>query len=266
MAVRYVVLMSALTLVVACSGGEGGVDAGTATLPTAVPTVPRVATTLSPSTTAAATSSSSSSSSTSSSVVLLPVPPSSSGVVELSADGPWRRVDSAPGVTTAGLFYELMPGLWAYLPQVADIPNRIYWTLNETDRPIIEDYLMAMLTYYRSVSQRPMDFSSPDWDTYFTTFGKTLGTNQLIEDKGRYLELDQGVVLRPTVSGDNLTTTTRQLWDCVLNGAVYRNGDGTLAPGSSLGVAPNGRATNVVLIDGVWKLDVMQSNIADLCR
>ena len=73
-------------------------------------------------------------------------------MIGLSADGPWTLVDSAPGVTTPGLVYELMPGLWVYLPVVEDIPNGITWTLNEEDRPIIEAYLQARLVYYLAVT------------------------------------------------------------------------------------------------------------------
>ncbi len=87
------------------------------------------------------------------------------GEIGLSPDGPWRLVDSAPGITTPGLVYELMPKLWVYLPVEEDIEQGILWTLNEEDLPIIEAYLQARLVFYRAITARSRSTSiDPGWD------------------------------------------------------------------------------------------------------
>ena len=94
--------------------------------------------------------------------------------VTLSPDGPWTRVDSAPGVDTPGLFYELMPKLWVYLPTVEDLDHGITWVLTEPDRPVIEAYLNAQLTYYVSASSAEIDDDS--WSVVFAASDETAET------------------------------------------------------------------------------------------
>jgi hypothetical protein len=88
----------------------------------------------------------------------VPVTTFDEATIQLSPDGPWRR-RLAPGITTPGLVYELMPGLWVWLPTEEDIPNGITWVLNEADLPIIEAYLQARLVtssdHHRSDQPRP---------------------------------------------------------------------------------------------------------------
>jgi len=178
------------------------------------------------------------------------------GAIGLSADGPWTLVDSAPGVTTPGLVYELMPGLWAYLPLVEDIPNGITWTLNEEDRPIIEAYLQARLVYYLAVTSDPMDFSNEGWNEHYVDGGERLkNVNEERRAGGVVVNLEAGVVLRPTVGGDGRTDTTALILDCILDGAVARNPDGSIAEGSTPGIAVDAKGATMQLVDGGWKLD-----------
>ena len=159
---------------------------------------------------------------------------SPAGALALSADGPWKLVDSAPGITTPGLVYELMPGLWAYLPTVEDIPNGITWVLNKDDLPVIEAYLMARLTYFKAITSKPMDLTNPDWAKYYTDGGRSfIGdlTNRSAE--GQVADLDAGVVLRPQVIGEGRTDNEAIVIDCVLDGGVFRMPTGALAPGST---------------------------------
>ncbi|MEQ1873101.1 MAG: hypothetical protein ABL953_05175 [Ilumatobacteraceae bacterium] len=193
-----------------------------------------------------------------SSVVTTTAPPVTlpNGVVGLSADGPWTLVDSAPGVTTPGLVYELMPGLWVYLPVVEDVPNGVTWTLNEEDRPIIEGYLRASLVYYAAVTSIPMNFSSAGWNEFYVDGGARLkGVMEPRGTAGQVVSLDAGVVLRPTVRGDGRTDVDAVVLDCEINGAVRRNADGSLAEGSTPGIGVNEVGVTMRFVAGAWKQD-----------
>jgi len=178
------------------------------------------------------------------------------GAIGLSADGPWTLVDSAPGVTTPGLVYELMPGLWAYLPLVEDIPNGITWTLNEEDRPIIEAYLQARLVFFKAVTASPMDFTSSEWTDHYLDEGTRLkGVFEPRGQRGEVVYLEGGVVLRPTVGGDGRTDIDALVLDCELDGSVGRNADGSIAEGSTPGITEDEIGATMRLVDGQWKLD-----------
>jgi len=236
-----------LTIALVGCSGNGRADG---TLPTAPPTTaPTVTTsvatttTVLPSTTVAATST---------------VAPATTTVVAgvgLSPDGPWRLVDSAPGVTTPGLVYELMPKLWAFI-QLEETDTSTYpWTLNDADRPIIEAYLQAQLTYFQAATSDPPDFSQSGWTQFYAVGGsgrfEALKQSRL---EGESVDLDLGVVYQPWLLGDERTDKTAIVADCVLDGSVFRMSEGTLSPGSTLGVGRHGRAARIELIDGSWKV------------
>ena len=177
------------------------------------------------------------------------------GVVGLSPDGPWHLVDSAPGITTPGLVYELMPKLWAFI-QVEETDASTYsWTLNEADRPIIEAYLQAQLTYGQAATSDPPDLDQPGWERFFAD-GMTPRREALRQRRldGQVADLDLGVVYQPQVLSDERTATTAVVADCVLDGGVFRMPDGSLAPGSTSGVTKSGKATRLELLDGQWKI------------
>ena len=242
-------LMAGVLLLAGCDAGEGSQLDTIAPSSESVSPLPTLPTTVAASTTVVATE------------ATLP-----EGVVGLSADGPWKLVDSAPGITTPGLVYELMPGLWVYLPVVEDIANGITWTLNEEDRPIIEGYLQASLVYYQAVTATPMDFTSDGWTEFYVDGGKRLiGVSEPRGDRGEVLDLDVGVVLRPTVGGDARTDSTALVLDCSLNGSVFRNSDGSIADGSTPGIGLDEVGALMTLVSGVWRIDRITEDVSAAC-
>jgi len=174
--------------------------------------------------------------------------------LQLSADGPWRRVDSAPGITTPGLFYELMPKLWAYLPLEMDLEHGIAWTLhNPDDIPVIEGYLRAQMTFVSATTQRPMDLRASTWSATFDD-PATIAWLEAAQRDAANLDLDLGVVLRPEVIGDERTESTAFIYDCTLDGSVFRNADGSVAPGSHHRIALSGTGFRLRVADGRWKV------------
>ncbi len=224
-----------------------------ATLPTAPATVTVASTTPAatdaPATSAASTSVIATTTSTTTTAPATMAP----GVVGLSPDGPWHLVDSAPGITTPGLVYELMPKLWAFI-QVEETDTSTYsWTLNEADRPIIEAYLQAQLTYYTAVTSNPIDLDLPGWTEFYTDGGATRYEDlRLKADQGQRVDMDLGVVFRPQVLGDERTDSEAIVSDCVLDGGVFRMPDGSLAEGSIVGVTPYDWGARLRKIDGRW--------------
>ncbi|MFM7252928.1 MAG: hypothetical protein ACKO27_07665 [Ilumatobacteraceae bacterium] len=173
--------------------------------------------------------------------------------VTLSPDGPWRRVSGAPGIDTPGLFYELMPKLYVYLPTVEDLDRGITWTLGLDDVPIIEAYLQALLVYYRATTVNPMELDDPGWERWFVDAGAVLldGLGRR-RDRGEHVDLADGVVLRPLVAGDERSETTALVMDCMLDGSVFLTPDGSLAEGSRWGVGKLGFGMRLEAFDGRW--------------
>lgn len=243
-----------------CSSGDG--EGAVPTLPTAPP-----APTAPPPTASASAATSSTAGPTLPETTAPAAPttvPMAVPVVGLSPDGPWRLVDSAPGVAAPGLVYELMPKLWAVI-QVEETDESTYpWTLNEADRPIIEAYLQAQLTYFTAATSDPIDLD-PGWARSFT--GTALDHSWLVarQLEGQFVDLDLGVVYRPEVIGDERTAVTAVIADCVLDGSVFRLPDQSIATGSSPGVAEVARVTRMALIGGEWKIS-QEFKIEEGCR
>ena len=240
---------------------------------TAAPTSPTTTTTTvaSPTTTAVTSTTSTSTSTTvtadgSSTSVPLEAEPSTTapgslvpttvpggGAVALSEGGPWTRVDSAPGVTTPGLVYELMPKLWVFLPTEEDPDDGSLFVPSPDDIPIIEAYLRAMLVYYRSIVQNPIDLDHPGWVEEFGDDGaRYFQVLEQRQQEGQVADLDAGVVMRPYVVGDGPEEGTAIVFDCTLDGGVFRLPDGSLAPGSTPGVVRYGSSALMTYGEGRW--------------
>lgn len=251
------IVAAVITVALALSACDGG-SAEPVTpsdLSTPVVTVTAVSSsTSSPSTTVADTTTSEATTTVATVPPTVTVP---AGAPMLSPDGPWTLVDSAPGIDSVGLIYELMPKLWVFLPTQEDRANGYFWTFNELDRPAIEGYLKAMLTRYRSTDSVPATLDDEGWDLYFTPENAAImmPPYQVKSDRGEYTDLDLGVVLRPTVIEDNRTEDYTIVLDCVVDGAVLKNSDGTYAEGATPGVGEIGYAAGMLRVDGTWKLD-----------
>lgn len=178
------------------------------------------------------------------------------GVARLSADGPWVLVDSVPGITSPGLAYQLLPKLWAFLPTEPNPEDGSLLVPSPADIPIIEAYLKARLVFYRATSQRPIDLDDPGWAETYTDGGARF--RKILAERirvGQAVEFDSGVVLRPYVTGDDRTDTTAIVFDCELDGSVWRDQDGRLSEDSILGVIDDGLAVTTELVGDVWMVN-----------
>jgi hypothetical protein len=179
-----------------------------------------------------------------------PAPPTTLAL----ADGPWQVVASIPKVTEPGLYYELsLPKLYAYFPTKVSTDDRVFWTMNEADRPIIEAYLRAQLTINEASSSRPMDFTIAGWGLYFADGGSEM--QQLLQprnDAKMILDLGPGYIMRPWIIDDDRTETTATVVDCQYIGAVLRAPNGSLAGGSTEGWGYYGLSISMEMRDDAW--------------
>ncbi|MEY4173546.1 MAG: hypothetical protein RI900_711 [Actinomycetota bacterium] len=177
------------------------------------------------------------------------------GGPRLSPDGPWRLVDSAPGLDSAGLVYELLPRLWAYLPLREDIEHGIVWTLTEADVPVVEAYLQARRVFYLATETSPHLLADTGWSRWYDDGGAGFAEYLATRDAaGEVFVREQGVVLRPVVLGELRDDSHGVVFDCILDGGVWRRPDGSLGADSVEGVVPNGVSTLMTLRDGEWRM------------
>ena len=235
---------------VSCSGGESG----SGTLPTAPPTPAPVTTLVPASTTIAAITTVAPTTSVVETSTTAPATTTVPAGVGLSPEGPWHLVDSAPGVTAPGLIYELMPKLWAFIQLEETDASTYPWTLTEADRPIIEAYLQAQLTYYQAITSNPINLDLPGWTQFYVGESAELTSLRERKSQGQVTDMDMGVVLSPQVLSDERSDTYAIVADCILDGAVSRMPDGSLAPRSSVGVTSLGWGARLQLTDGSWRV------------
>ncbi|MEY4339989.1 MAG: hypothetical protein RLZ14_1839 [Actinomycetota bacterium] len=181
--------------------------------------------------------------------------PTTTTEVGLAPDGPWHRVDAVPGVRVPGLAYELVPGLWAWLPVDEDVRHGVVWTLTATDREVVEAYLQARLTFVRTTTVSPFAYDDAGWRRWFLDGGAAFRSLlQVREREGELYSLDRGVVLRPTVLGEGRSATTAIVFDCMLDGGLWLRPDGSPGEGTRRGIAASGVATELRRVDGEWRI------------
>lgn len=173
----------------------------------------------------------------------------------LSPGGPWRLVDSAPGLDSPGLVYELLPRLWAFLPLHEDVERGIVWTLTGADVPLVEAYLQARRVFYLATETNPHRLADPGWSQWYDDGGAGFAAFLAPRDAaGEVFAREQGVVLRPVVLGELRDESHGVVFDCILDGGVWRRPDGSLGADSVEGVVPNGVSTMMTLRDGQWRM------------
>jgi hypothetical protein len=235
----------------ACAGSTAvPVTIAPASPPAPASTPPPVSSTQVPAATSSVAASTLPVSSTTATTVLPP------GVVGLSPDGPWKLVDSAPGVTTPGLVYELMPKLWVFLPTEESRDDGNLFVPAPDDIPIIEAYLQARLVFFRATESNPISLEDPGWAAYYSDRGESYFTvlrPRLSE--GQHFDRDLGVVLRPYVLGEGRSDTDAIVFDCMLDGGVWRFPNGSLSPTAIPGVAPNGLSARISMFGDRWITD-----------
>lgn len=194
------------------------------------------------------------------------MPGGSDSAAQLSAGGPWHLVDSAPGVRAPGLVYQLLPGLWAWLPVDENLRRGVVWTFTAADREVVEAYLQARLTIVRAGTTTPFGDDDPGWARWFLD-GGTAFRSLLRErrQRGETYDLDRGVVLRPTVLGEERSADTAIVFDCVLDGGLWVRPDGSPGEGTRRGTYPTGVATRLRRVTGEWRIDHLTAQ-AEACE
>jgi len=178
----------------------------------------------------------------------------------LSPDGPWTLVDGAPGVEDPGFVYELLPKLWVFLPTEESDDDGNLFVPSPADIPIIEAYLRATVTYFEAVTSDPIDLDSAGWANHFADEGASyFDVLRAKREAGHVVDMDLGVVLRPHVIGDLRTDSYAVVFDCVLDGSVFRLPTGVLAPGSSFGVGDSPVSAPVRLTETGWLVDYISA-------
>lgn len=186
------------------------------------------------------------------------------GIATLRTDGPWHRISGSSHIATAGLFYELIPGVVAHLPVVTDVARGVRWILGADDVAVIEAYLSARLVFYRSASVDPVEIDDPGWARWYAGSGGDWYRQLLIDrrSEGRFLDIDpelgRDVLLRPEVLGDERSATHALVFDCVIDGSRFVD-EG--APSPTRPSAPDivGIAARLDLIDGGWRVSEIGS-------
>jgi hypothetical protein len=168
------------------------------------------------------------------------------------------RVDSVPGVNSAGEITQLLDGVWIFVatePDPAD-PN-VVSPLPE-DAEILAAYAEAQGAYHEQASQSPLDPQPGErMQAAFADEGQRLAENVLVPESqaGRHLDLIDGIVLRPVVVADPRSDSEAFIFDCQLDGTVFVNEDGSLPEGTTPGVREFPQIASVILQDGEWIVD-----------
>jgi hypothetical protein len=142
-----------------------------------------------------------------------------------------------------------------YLPTTEDVAHGITWTLTPQDVPVIEAYLHARLVFFEVTETNPFDLRDPGWAKWYTDGGASY--QSILSERsarGEVLDRADGIVLRPTVLGDGRSATKAIVFDCMLDGSVWRLPNGSLGPGSVAGISPNGFAASLSRPSGAWAI------------
>ncbi len=168
------------------------------------------------------------------------------------------RVDSVPGVNSAGEITQLLEGVWIFVPTEPDPADANVVPPLPEDAEILAAYAEAQGAYHEQASQSPLDPQPGEpMRATFADAGQRLADNVLIPESeaGRHLDLSDGIVLRPVVVADPRSDTEAFIFDCQLDGTIFVNEDGSLPEGTTPGVREFPQIASVILQDGKWIVD-----------
>ncbi|MEP1123701.1 MAG: hypothetical protein ABJH68_07410 [Ilumatobacter sp.] len=168
------------------------------------------------------------------------------------------RVDSVPGVNSAGEITQLLDGVWIFVATEPDPADANVVPPLPEDAEILAAYAEAQGAYHEQASQSPLDPQPGEaMQASFADAGQRLADNVLIPEReaGRHLDLSDGIVLRPVVVADPRSETEAFIFDCQLDGTVFVNEDGSLPEGTTRGVREFPQIASVILQDGEWIVD-----------
>lgn len=248
----------------ACTGSSAAPEV-TAPVPTTTPTqpAPSAATTAPsiPSSDPATTTTSSQPTTTVADTEPDPTEPNTTASIDVGRylpDGLGTVVDSAPGVDSPGEVIELLDNVWFFVPsEPVEGDANIVPPLPE-DQGILIAYAEAQAAYHDQASTNPVPTEpSPQLADALADGGQRLIDNVLAPaaEAGQYVDLSDGIVLRPVVIADPRSDTEAFIFDCQLDGTVLVNADGSLADGQIPGVKEFPQIASVVKVDGEWIVD-----------
>ena len=168
------------------------------------------------------------------------------------------RVDSVPGVNSAGEITQLLDGVWVFVPTEPDPADANVVPRLPEDAEILAAYAQAQGAYHEQASQSPLNPQPSDrLQAAVADGGQRLAENVLIPESeaGRHLDLSDGIVLRPVVVADPRSDTEAFIFDCQLDGTVFVNDDGSLPEGATPGVREFPQIASVIVQNGEWIVD-----------
>jgi hypothetical protein len=256
---RGVAVVAVVMVLVACSGGDGETSPTTTTedlgqnRPSTLPprsTIEPASTTGVETTTVETT------------VVETSVPP----VGRLTPEdlGPLvdpASVPDAPGMPVPGEVVEIYPMVWLYLPSVFSADDRSVIPPKPEDIDILVGYGRATAAWYEQVTQNPVSAEpSPAVQATHADGGAAVRAESFDQRSAEstYVAFPDGrpTIRRPSVLTSPRTETTALVADCNISGGGLVYPDGTpvdpaiLEPYS----APYGSLTEMVKVDGAWKV------------
>lgn len=261
-----VVAASALT---ACNGSSAD-PVETASAPSAAPSTTADNT---PTTPAPSTDSPSTSSSTDTTTAETPTtPPTSETEPSTTVDpapsdlpddlGP--RLDSVPGVDSAGEIIEIADMVALFIPSEPDDDDANVAVPLPEDVEIIVAYARAMTALYGQVTQDSIPVEpSEEMQATFLDGGEKYSQNVFAprNEAGEHLEFfGDPDVLRPVVLADPRSANEAFIFDCALSASRYVDADGALVDGQTPGTELAPLIVRLVRVDGGWIVDDIQDD------
>jgi hypothetical protein len=170
-------------------------------------------------------------------------------------------VPDAPGMPVPGEVVEIYPMVWLYLPSVFSADDRSVIPPKPEDIDILVGYGRATAAWYEQVTQNPVS-AEPNAAIQATHADGGVAiqaqTLSVLSANGTYGAFPDGRpnIYRPSVLTSPRTDTTALVADCLITGGGLVYADGTPVDPVVLEpwAPPYGSLTEMVKVDGVWKI------------